>query len=109
MLAQMLGVRRTTVTLIAGRLEAAGVLDGRRGYVQIVSREELERHSCECYGQMRDYVAGLFRVSVRSGRRLQPKALAASRLPSVTLPRADQPVSADYADVSTELRHAVPR
>ena len=29
-LAQMLGVRRTTVTLIAGRLEAAGVIDGRR-------------------------------------------------------------------------------
>jgi CRP-like cAMP-binding protein len=60
MLAQMLGVRRTTVTLIAGRLEAAGVLDGRRGYVQIVSREELERHSCECYGQVQDYMAGLF-------------------------------------------------
>ena len=60
MLAQMLGVRRTTVTLIAGRLEAAGVLDGRRGCVQIVSRDELERHSCECYTQVRDYVAGLF-------------------------------------------------
>ena len=29
-LAQMLGVRRTTVTLIAGRLETAGVIDGRR-------------------------------------------------------------------------------
>jgi len=53
-------VRRTTVTLIAGRLEAAGVLDGRRGCVQIVSRDELERHSCECYTQVRDYVAGLF-------------------------------------------------
>jgi CRP-like cAMP-binding protein len=63
MLAQMLGVRRTTVTLIAGRLEAAGVLDGRRGYVQIVSREELERHSCECYDQVRSYTVGLFAPS----------------------------------------------
>jgi CRP-like cAMP-binding protein len=52
-LAQMLGVRRTTVTLIAGRLEAAGLIRGRRGYLHIINREELERHSCECYGQAR--------------------------------------------------------
>lgn len=36
--AQMLGVRRTTVTLVAGRLELAGVLTCRRGFLQIHSR-----------------------------------------------------------------------
>jgi CRP-like cAMP-binding protein len=56
-LAQMLGVRRTTVTLVAGRLEAAGVLKCHRGYVQIISQGELARHSCECYDRLRGYLA----------------------------------------------------
>ena len=58
-LAQMLGVRRTTVTLVAGRLEAAGVIKCHRGYIQIISKEQLERCSCECYGHVRVYVAKL--------------------------------------------------
>jgi CRP-like cAMP-binding protein len=58
-LAQMLGVRRTTVTLVAGRLEAAGVLNCRRGYMQIVNHLELERHSCECSAHVRSYMAKL--------------------------------------------------
>jgi CRP-like cAMP-binding protein len=52
-LARMLSVRRTTVTLMAGRLEAAGVLSCRRGFVQIVDPDELERRSCECYGHLK--------------------------------------------------------
>ena len=59
-LARMLGVRRTTVTLVAGRLEALGALTCRRGYLEIRSREELERHSCECYKHVHSYVAALF-------------------------------------------------
>jgi CRP-like cAMP-binding protein len=65
-LAQMLGVRRTTVTLIIGRLEAAGVIEGRRGYVHIISHEELERHSCECFARVHGYVADLFAASSRT-------------------------------------------
>ncbi len=57
MLGQLLSVRRTTVTLVAGRLEAAGVLQCRRGYMQIIDREELERHACECYGHLKRYMA----------------------------------------------------
>jgi hypothetical protein len=53
----MLGVRRTTVTLVAGRLEAAGVLHCGRGHIQIISRKELARHSCECYDRLRGYLA----------------------------------------------------
>lgn len=56
-LAQMLGVRRTTVTLVAGRLETAGVLTCRRGYVQIMNQEALAQHSCECYERVRSYMA----------------------------------------------------
>jgi CRP-like cAMP-binding protein len=60
MLAQLLGVRRTTVTLVAGRLETAGALRCRRGYMQIIDREELERRACECYGHLKLYMANLF-------------------------------------------------
>lgn len=59
-LGQLLSVRRTTVTLVAGRLEAAGVLRCRRGYMQIIDREELERHACACYGHLKRYMAKLF-------------------------------------------------
>lgn len=59
-LGQLLSVRRTTVTLVAGRLEAAGVLQCRRGYMQIMDREQLERHACECYGHLKQYMAKLF-------------------------------------------------
>jgi CRP-like cAMP-binding protein len=59
-LGQLLSVRRTTVTLVAGRLEALGVLQCRRGYMQITDREELERHACECYEHLKRYMAKLF-------------------------------------------------
>ena len=59
-LAQMLGVQRTTVNLAAGRLEAEGLINCRRGYIQIVRRDQLERHSCECYRSVKAYVSRLF-------------------------------------------------
>lgn len=70
-LAQMLGVRRTTVTLVAGRLEAAGVLKCRRGYMQIDDQIELERRSCECHELLNGYVSkavGGLRRACASGR-----------------------------------------
>ena len=63
-LAQMLGVQRTTVNLAAGRLEEAGVINARRGYIEIVGREQLERHACECYASIKSYVSRLFAVPV---------------------------------------------
>ena len=59
-LARMLGVQRTTVTLVTGRLEALGALSCHRGYMEIRSRDELERHSCECYKIVRSYIGALF-------------------------------------------------
>lgn len=62
-LAQLLGVRRTTVTLMAGRLEAAGVLNCRRGAMQIADRSELQRRSCECYDHLKNYQADVLAKS----------------------------------------------
>ena len=48
-LAQMLGVRRTSVSLVAGTLQAAGFIKYRRGNIHLVDIEQLEQGACECY------------------------------------------------------------
>ena len=48
-MAQMLGVRRTTVTLLARELQEKGVIAYRRGVITIVDRKQLEACACECY------------------------------------------------------------
>jgi CRP-like cAMP-binding protein len=52
-LGQMLGARRSTVSVSAGILQRAGLIRYTRGHVTIVDREGLEAVSCECYGVIR--------------------------------------------------------
>src|SRR5688572_12856703 len=52
-LSQMLGTRRSSVTLAAGTLQRAGMIDYRRGRIRIVDREALESASCECYSMIK--------------------------------------------------------
>jgi Mn-dependent DtxR family transcriptional regulator len=54
-LAEMLGVRRQSVTVVAGTLQKAGFLTYRRGRMTINNREGLEAASCECYERSRSY------------------------------------------------------
>jgi CRP-like cAMP-binding protein len=49
LLGQMLGTRRATVTISAGVLQRAGMIEYRRGEVEILDRDALEQTSCECY------------------------------------------------------------
>jgi CRP-like cAMP-binding protein len=48
-LAEMLGSRRTTVTMAAGALQRIGLIEYHRGRVHILDRERLESAACECY------------------------------------------------------------
>jgi CRP-like cAMP-binding protein len=48
-LADMLGVRRQTVSLVAQILHAAGLISYRRGKFRIINREGLAAACCECY------------------------------------------------------------
>jgi CRP-like cAMP-binding protein len=48
-LSQMLGARRSSVTLAAGTLAQAGVIEYHRGRILILKRAELEDLACECY------------------------------------------------------------
>ena len=55
-LAQMLGTRRSSVTVAAGILEKAGLITHSRGDVKIIDRNKLEEAACECYGLMQRQV-----------------------------------------------------
>lgn len=52
-LAEMLGVRRTSVTVVAHTLQAAGLIKYARGKIQIVNMEGLQDSACECYGTVK--------------------------------------------------------
>jgi CRP-like cAMP-binding protein len=52
-LSQMLGVRRATVTVAAGRLQKAGLIGYSRGRITVLDRAGLERTACECYAIIR--------------------------------------------------------
>lgn len=52
-LARMLGVRRPTVSEIAGRLQDRGLIRYRRGVVTITDQAGLERLACQCYEVVR--------------------------------------------------------
>jgi CRP-like cAMP-binding protein len=48
-LAEMLGVRRTSVTLVASLLQQAGFIRYRRGHIRVLDLEGLGDSACECY------------------------------------------------------------
>ena len=58
-LGQMLGTGRPSVTLAAGALEDAGLIENLRGTVRIVNRKALEEAACECYSVIQNFNGGL--------------------------------------------------
>lgn len=53
-LAQMLGTRRSSVTLAAGALQRSGLIKYSRGHVSIQNIEGLKAVACECYRAIHD-------------------------------------------------------
>jgi CRP-like cAMP-binding protein len=49
LLAEMLGVRRTSVSIVANTLQRAGFIKYRRGHIHVLDVTGLEESSCECY------------------------------------------------------------
>jgi CRP-like cAMP-binding protein len=53
-LAEMLGVRRTSVTEAAIKIQATGAISYSRGVIKIINLDALKQMSCECYETLRD-------------------------------------------------------
>jgi CRP-like cAMP-binding protein len=49
-IANMLGVRRESITEVAGELRDKGLIDYNRGHIKVLDRPRLEKLCCECYG-----------------------------------------------------------
>ena len=53
LIADLLGVRRESVTEAAGKLQEAGLIHYSRGHIAVLDRPRLQAHVCECYGVVR--------------------------------------------------------
>lgn len=60
-LAEMLGVRRASVTVVAAKLQNSGLIRYRRGVIEVVDRAGLEESACECYAAIRSEYERLLR------------------------------------------------
>jgi len=66
-LGQMLGARRTTVTLVAGALQKSGLIEYTRGRVHILNVENLEKAACSCYPVLRNLTQNLYAHPIWNG------------------------------------------
>jgi CRP-like cAMP-binding protein len=62
-LAEMLGTRRTTVTMVAGALQKSGLIEYKRGLIKIPNRENLESAACDCYQITKQLYLNLYKKS----------------------------------------------
>lgn len=66
-LAEMLGVQRSTVSIITRNLQAAGLVEQGRGVITVTDWAGLEEASCECYGKVRGSFERLLPHTYRAG------------------------------------------
>jgi CRP-like cAMP-binding protein len=58
-LAEMLGVRRTSVSIVANTLQKAGLIRYRRGHIKVIDLDALKDSACECYTTIRAHAERL--------------------------------------------------
>ena len=71
LVASALGVRRESITDVAGKLQRAGLIRYRRGHISVLERSGLETGACECYAVVKKELSRLM-PDVRC-----PRAIAA--------------------------------
>ncbi len=55
-LATMLGVRRMSTNLAVTAFKELGLIDHRRGFVELLDRKRIEQKACECYRVVRQHL-----------------------------------------------------
>lgn len=106
--AQMLGVRRSGVTIVAGKLGAAGLVAHSRGRVRVLDRAGLANAACECYG----VVNAELRRLMGYGARYSPPATPSGSARSQTAAPADHETksslpTAGFLEEPTEVNRRV--
>ena len=71
-LAQMMGVRRTTVTEIASQLQKAGIITYRRGRIHLDDLEQIRQRACECDEEVRSHYRRIFAPNGAGASALEP-------------------------------------
>ena len=66
-IAQMLGVRRTSVTLVARTLQEAGMIRYSRGHIKLLDIPALQETACECYQAVKLNYDALLHASNKYG------------------------------------------
>ena len=66
LIANMLGVRRESVTEAALKLQAAGLIRYARGHISVLDRQGLAQRSCECYAVVKNEYDRLLPFATRS-------------------------------------------
>jgi len=61
-LAEMMGVRRTSVSLVANTLQQAGLIKYRRGHIRVLDVEGLQDAACECYETVKSHAGRLLKA-----------------------------------------------
>lgn len=60
-LAEMIGARRNSVSLVANSLQQAGYIHYSRGHIRITNLDGLRKTACECYGTVRRHIERLLK------------------------------------------------
>ena len=59
-LAQMLSVRRPSVSIVASPLQKAGLIKYSRGNIRVLDAKGLQKRACECYGTVKAHYQRMF-------------------------------------------------
>jgi len=65
-LAEMMGVRRTSVSLVANTLQQAGLIKYRRGHIRLLNVEGMRDTACECYETVKGHADRLLKAPAHS-------------------------------------------
>jgi hypothetical protein len=72
-LAEMMGVRRTSVTAVAGELQRAGMITYHRGNIHIVDLEQIRLRACECDEDIRSHYRRIFALNEQGAPAISSK------------------------------------
>lgn len=81
-LANLLGVRRESITASAYRLQVQGVIQYHRGHITVLDRPRLEQLSCECYAVVKRETDRL--VTTMPANRLTAQAETTTGFPTLS-------------------------